>query len=252
MYKKASLYFFAFSLFIISHLPAQITLSKEVLVANPLVYSQEPFYTYTLTFNTDDTYSFGFGYEGDTWLEYGTYTITADFIYLTFQRTENSKLAFNKTHDSILGNATIKILSTPHDLYYTYYLEFKTEKRKNIYGFDNECSCAPFTFYGFAVEEGSSRKIGDIPVITLAQKAGTTIGKVKIRDKPSKSAKAITYFEYFSDLGNSAFVPNQTSLTAIARTTTKEKIDKYEDYWYYVNVGAKNGVWMYGAFIKFE
>jgi hypothetical protein len=83
----------------------------------------------------------------------------------------------------------------------------------------------------------------------MGMKKGVTTSAVKIRKTPEAEGEELVYFsEIFAPEQKS--VPNKTSVTIIARTLEKQTVQKWENYWYYVQVGAHDGVWMFGEFVK--
>lgn len=111
--------------------------------------------------------------------------------------------------------------------------------------------------------EGTEFVVEGEPVIILGKKFAELITKVVYRQKPSKQAKALR-----CESGSSPVVPGMY-LTVYARTRAKVKVDKWENYWYYVynnytpegtmdpQTGQALGceappAWIFGEFLRFK
>lgn len=98
-----------------------------------------------------------------------------------------------------------------------------------------------FICKSYPVKEGEERKIGDIKVITMGLKSMTATENVKLRKEPKTDAATIQ-FAVFSkkkpddpfDLEFKQFLPKDTNVTILVRTEKKEKVQEWENYWYYI------------------
>jgi hypothetical protein len=148
-----------------------------------------------------------------------------------------------------LGDARIDLIEDEYSLYYSQYLFIESRNNKQLLmeGKENDNFRMPVP--GTEVPEGETRMIGKWQVITMGMKKGVTTSAVKIRKTPEAEGEELVYFsEIFAPEQKS--VPNKTSVTIIARTLEKQTVQKWENYWYYVQVGAHDGVWMFGEFVK--
>ncbi|MCB1190458.1 MAG: hypothetical protein H7A23_16200 [Leptospiraceae bacterium] len=112
-------------------------------------------------------------------------------------------------------------------------------------------------------KDGEEVKIGSIEVVIISPKGGyVTNDVIYFRKGPGKNFDSISCSFEGDDPSSfdkhRATLPKETSLYVIARTKTKEKIDKHENYWYYVSpqtgwysAGCKEKFgWVYGEFIE--
>lgn len=133
-------------------------------------------------------------------------------------------------------------------------------------GFSVELRCGKQgTFYlkTSARPEGEVININGEPAIVVPQKMAEITTRVVFRKKPGKSAKALRCENGSSPLDT------RMSLTVYARTKEKVKVDKWENYWYFLyNNYSPEGIynpetgtaigceappgWVFGEFLKFR
>lgn len=118
------------------------------------------------------------------------------------------------------------------------------------------------------VPAGKERKIQGKEVITVL-KTGKINDAAYLRSAPDASAKPLTCTLSKPDSNGHAskgyegqVIPKDTELSVIARTKTKVKVQKWENYWYYVEKRSHNLVadwitscgpgWVYGEFITLK
>lgn len=111
--------------------------------------------------------------------------------------------------------------------------------------------------------EGSAVDIQGEPAIIMGKKSATLTTKVVFRKKPSKKAKPLRCADGSSPLALG--IP----FTVYARTQEKAKVDKWENYWYYVHndyspesysdpkthtpIGCEAPAgWVFGEFVKVQ
>jgi len=100
-------------------------------------------------------------------------------------------------------------------------------------------------------KKGATVKINGTAAIVMGEAPGSTTTKVVIRKGPSKSSKAHAC---------NGKVPDTLKLTVLARTTNKVKVDKWNNYWYYVSIhGDENSFdcgstpqWIFGEFVSVQ
>lgn len=205
-----------------------------------------------LKLETDNTYSAKYESEGMYWYNSGKFKLEKGFIRLTpdvckqFADTDE-----NTDCSSTLGEAKIELIVDEYSLYYKEYLIVQSRYNKQLLmeSPDNDNFRLPVP--GTEIPEGESRMISTTSVITMGMKKGTTTSSVKIRKSPSAEGEEVAYFPALFEPEQKS-VPNNTPVTVVARTIEKVQVNKWENYWYYVNVGANDGVWMFGEFVKFN
>jgi len=177
----------------------------------------------------------------------------------TYVINNNMLTVFSNDGDIVLKDGTLKIVENSlkwkfglffehagidiKGEYFTYnFNEYKIVYQRNIY-----------------VNEGTEVVIDDIPAVTMGLVSGITVENVNIREKPDLKAKKIKYryFKWGSDEEEElSYIKKDEELRVLARTTNKEKIDNWNNYWYYIEYtygyGDSLTVWVYAEFIKLE
>jgi hypothetical protein len=205
-----------------------------------------------LTLETSGTYTARYESEGLYWYNSGKYKMEKGLIKLTpdvcKQFADTDELV---DCTSTLGEAKIDLIKDDYSLYYKEYLfvQSKSNNQLLMEGKDNNNFRLPVP--GTEVSEGESRMVSNVSVTTVGMKKGTTTSSVKIRKTPSADGEEVLYYSALFEPEQKS-VPSNTQLIVVARTNEKVKVGKWENYWYYVNVGANDGVWMFGEFIKFN
>jgi hypothetical protein len=202
-------------------------------------------------FQKDGTYTFGYSSEGVNWYNSGNYSIIKDKVLLkpTFCSTHREGSAVNCAET--MGEAVCVIQSRPADLYYFKYFVCTSKNNRNAVS--SNMPDMPFPILDFTVKAGTSKIFRGIPVITMGMAKGVTTTGVKIREKPSVNAKSLEYITRMFDPGTEQqSVPEKTDVTVIARTRDRDRVQSWNNYWYLVNVGVMNEVWMYGEFVKIK
>ncbi len=201
----------------------------------------------------DDSYSAKYESEGMYWYNTGNYKLEKGYIKLypkvCKQFAEDQE---NIDCESTLGNAWIDLIKDDYSLYYKEYLFVKSKNNNHVLiqgDQDNDNFLMPIP--GTEVPEGETRMVGATQVITMGKRKAFTTSAVKIRENPAADGKELAYYSAIFEPEQKS-VPKNTWVTLIARTTEKQKVSKWENYWYYVQVGAHDGVWMFGEFVKFN
>lgn len=106
------------------------------------------------------------------------------------------------------------------------------------------------------VNSGQNRVLDGINVVTSGCKKAIVTKNAKIRSKPDVKSDII---RFGADLGEEglAYCPAGKELRVLARTKDKVTVEKWNNYWYYVELvsagefGARYG-WVYGEFLKLQ
>jgi len=130
---------------------------------------------------------------------------------------------------------------------YKYYLLFNEDKI--VYNLNTK------------TKPGSEVYIDGYMSVTIDSKEAKLTYNMKFREKPDLNGKIINYYRInpeSDDLMEEElkFVPKDTTIYVIARTKDKYKVDKWNNYWYYVEVPDVYGFsrtkgWMFAEFIEF-
>lgn len=201
----------------------------------------ELLYGYSLTFDKKGKLEYRFEGEGGS-SHAGTYTIKGK----TLNYTINDDGSFSKAEQ--------KKLSGKCDI----------NKLTNDIIYQNELKCTGIItgkLYKDVLKSGTERTFDGEKVVTTGLSKSKTIDVPFIRSKANVNAKPHSC-SFYSDMqansGNAKqrnTIPKGHSLTVIARTAKKVKVDKWENYWYYVdpkddwNTNCPRG-WVYGEFIS--
>lgn len=137
-------------------------------------------------------------------------------------------------------------------------------------GFDNECGfsrdkesvfkelfldCGGVRHYDQTsiVPAGRRTTVRGVPVLTMGSSRAKTTTRVRVRSEPNAVSKELECGGYgeptvpYADTG--------TKLTVLARTERREKVQTWNNYWYYADVHCfvlpVHG-WVFGEFVKFE
>jgi hypothetical protein len=239
-------------------LSAGILFAQHFTTENLKKYTGQTYHMYfllgavELNLETNGTYTARYESEGMYWYNTGKYKLEKGLIKLSAEVCKQ----FADTDENVdcsttLGEAKIDLIVDEYSLYYKEYLfvQSKTNKQLLMDSPENDNFRVPVP--GTEVPEGEQRMIKNIPVTTMGMRKGITTSAVKIRKTPDAEGEEIPYYPALFEPEQRS-VPNNTNLTVVARTNEKVKIGKWENYWYYVNVGANDGVWMFGEFVKFN
>lgn len=204
-----------------------------------------------LTLNKNGTYTASYGSEGMWWYNEGKFERRKDILQLL---PDSCKFSYETPGQvpciETLGRAKIELEFSDESLYYTEYLKISSEENMNILGMSPETNVFRIGVTGKEVREGAARKHEGINVVSMGGKKGITTSEVKIRKTPSTSGEVLNYYPGLYDDMLKA-VPINTTVTVIARTVNKEQVQKWNNYWYLVNVDWSTEVWMFGEFVKF-
>lgn len=134
------------------------------------------------------------------------------------------------------------------DLYYTQYLVLEASGKRPVIG---NLARLRFGMPDTKVPAGSRRSYDGMPVVTMGMQKGVTTTNAKIRVKPSTGAKPVQYLDSpFGPSSPKESVPAGTPLVVRARTAEKEQVGQWNNYWYLVDVGVHENVWIFGELVK--
>jgi hypothetical protein len=165
----------------------------------------------------------------------GTYTATESGFTYNLDKSEQECDTLRP------GTGDCKVFALDDDLYFL--------KKIQCIGVIN------IELFGSPIETELPRKIGNILVKTI-HKSGKVTTEAFIREAPQKSAKPARCILESPRLEERKTLPKDAELKVVARTNEKEKVDKWENYWYYVD--AKDGWyancegWVFGEFVEIK
>jgi len=198
----------------------------------------------SIEFAKDGTYQFSYFSDGMGGVDEGAFTIVDSRIQLKPQHCKG-----NSCWRFALGRAICRVVATPESLYYRQSLICKSEPGQQLQ--DNGEYTVTLPFPQTKVSQGTKRVFNGTSIITLGESKGTTTSSVHIRNAPERVAQAV---DYIPDLGQNSIssVPPGTTVIVIARTEKKEHVNNWNNYWYLVNVGLNQEVWMFAEFVKLD
>jgi hypothetical protein len=103
--------------------------------------------------------------------------------------------------------------------------------------------------------DGTPVTIAGVSAITV-NRPGTVTTAVKLREKPSTSARIVEYWATTTQKEPELFMAVGATVTVVARTVNKEKVGDWNNSWYRVEITTeKQGTfqaWAYGEFVRIE
>jgi len=176
----------------------------------------------------------------------GRYTINNGAVTITgFKRTSTS------IDGEIPGDMHCVLQNSEKSLRYTEELVCAPGGGGNAIGFFNTNARAKM---------GAERMLDGVAVIyTPGTKKPTTT--VIVRKAPSKSSEALNWYSQIKDgsVEERKNLRKGEKITVLARTREKLQVDKWNNYWYYVDIDATNAMgnvplsergWVFGEFLK--
>ncbi|HOP64030.1 MAG TPA: hypothetical protein PK358_15695 [Spirochaetota bacterium] len=137
---------------------------------------------------------------------------------------------------------------------YRRYISFKGKQLEKLYFETKELKIWDCNS---GIEEGENLKINGLEAVAMGIKEGSTTTVLKMRNAPSEKAEQVHYS--YTDEDDQKYtvkaLPLNTSLTVLARTKKKDKVGKWNNYWYYVEFETYFDymrAWVYGEFVKIK
>ena len=229
-------------------------LSDDVLLANNWYWYENGFendWIVLVKFNKNNTFITPGQYGEDLTVIEGKYKLLNDILELEYYKYSG--------HIAILpppqGEKNPIIISNKGDLIKTK-CKLTTLKDSVMFQYCIQCENKKLLSRSdLLLKEGEQRIVDNIKVLTLGYKNAVAIDNVKIREKPSIESRSYKYQNGLYDKPKE-FVPKGSSFSVLARTIDKYKINNWENYWYYVDIGGryneKGWVWMFGEFINLK
>ncbi len=155
----------------------------------------------------------------------------------------NNKLILHKGSDSKRCSYRTCVLQEVHDT---------VQYAKRLY-------CGKIFFYSnkATVRANLQRNIKGVKAITMGVRDGITTTGVKMRTAPT--TKAATVYYTTPDGNKVTYLDKGYSVTILARTVKKQRIGKWNNYWYYVDHGLHGDIycsakyaWVYAEFVKLK
>jgi hypothetical protein len=260
--------------FIITIIPNSILLNREIFEVNNDFLLQTKFYHPNRTFRIvevgglfpakystgesasseisfgNNNYYLNFSEECGAWYTNGTFKIKNGkvFLYPTECNNHGEDVKCNK---SFFGEGTCYIEDDKNDLLYSKYFICKPLKSEifTCNDYDNVNEYFKFPIFKTRIKPGSKKYINNILVITLGQMKGIIIQEAILKKNPNIDSPSIDFIPSFK-IESHKSVPINEEILLIARTEKKDKIDISNNYWYYINIGFNEGVWVFGDSIK--
>jgi hypothetical protein len=197
-----------------------------------------------LSFERNSTYSaaISFGDHGPTltgkyMLAHGALTLYVDNDARTQLKTM-ADVNLDARRDWLFKKGVL--VNDPSSLTYSTFLQFEN----GIRFYDEKSSPG---------KEGTAVTIGKLPAVLMGMKPGKANTTVKFRERPDVKSKEIHLDQ--SPMDPLRAVPAGTELAVLARTSSREKVQKWENYWYYVEIPGRFGNtrgWMFAEFVDLK
>ena len=174
----------------------------------------------------------------------GSYAITKGKLNLSIEKSEPER----SIAGIILKNGTL--INDPSSPKYRQYISFKGKELEQLYIKDE----LKIWNYNTLVKEGELLKITGRDAIAMGAIEGATTAVLKMRELPASNAKEVHYT--YDDIDQTYTVkalPKDTKLVILARTKDRDKVGKYNNYWYYVEFERYFDymrAWVYGEFVN--
>jgi len=206
-----------------------------------------------IKFTPDGKFESDTNYGQDGCSANGTYSIKSGKLSLSMLNAEKK--------DVFCGVLTLKdgIFSVDAaSPKYRNYILFKKSEVKDLYLQDD----LKIWDYNSILKEGESLTVNGLSVTAVGIKSAVTTAAVKVRETPGIKGKEMlfVYDEPFGGYVSEKSVSSETvkaiqknfPLTVLARTKEKDKVGKFNNYWYYVEFAIENRGWVFGEFIKIK
>lgn len=215
------------------------------------------FYGYSIFFDNKHNFQARSNIEGGE-LYSGNYDVQNDKIILTVKNITSNDEDLKKI---INKDFIFKYQTSNESVYFT----------ENI----NSESKIPFgnTFWNLdsKIKDNIKLKFDNIDVVTIEKKASINSDKLFLREKPNTNSRKYKIHLLLnpdsSSKIDSYFLPSDYYVTILCRTTVKEKINDWNNYWYYILIDnfnsssylyfenpieypGKKTAWVYGEFLK--
>jgi hypothetical protein len=202
--------------------------------------------------NKDQTYTAKYQAPGSVWSDQGTWQIQADTLALIPKSCKSGIEVQSNSCSESLGKATCIPFAS---LYYNEALKCTSKENKDVIGAGSPDIIV--SLQSSPVVAGTERSFHGEAVVTMGMVKAKTTTNVKIRSAPSTSAKIIEYVQdpmgsMGPDHGNMPYMPPGTELRVVARTKEKKQVEKWNNYWYLVNINFQEEVWVFGEFVKID
>lgn len=184
---------------------------------------------------------------GSLWHNEGNYEIAGTSILLHPVSCRQNKGGDAIDCKKTVGELVCHLEKDDESVFYSLYLTCKPKKPDNQF---YKSLKFQYPVKDSEVRAGEMKKVDGVAVITTGKASAVTTSNVKLRAKPSPTAREIE-FTLYPDY-RSPFVPAKTEITVYARTVDKEKVQNWENYWYYVKAGGAGEAWMFGEFVKLK
>ena len=106
-----------------------------------------------------------------------------------------------------------------------------------------------------SVVPGAEGKWDGADITVLAPTKAKVTSCLKIREKPSLTATATPFRQPRPDdpgLEEKGCIPPGTEITVLARSTKKQKVQKWQNYWYVIEMPHNSHQWVFGEFLELD
>lgn len=245
----------------------QPTLSKEWLTQND--WGREywtPFGATDFVFREDGSFEIWFGSTSREQIFVGgNWNIKGDRLHLL--RDSEGEGALSGREGFILSSEKkefppliYRLVRAKSSFKYAYILEIVEE------GMTNDSDLMRIWLKTVPAPVGEKRKVNGKETVVLKPRGAKATHNLRARSGPGTNFPYYTYAD-FGSLESDNAIPAGSEVTVLGRTTKKEKVGKWNNYWYYVEYErferyikksdtfsspGEGGQWVYGEFLSFE
>ena len=239
-------------IFIIMSISCEAKKTFSQKITENKFYSGSGMHTLELQFNNDFSYTAWYSSEGIDWYNSGVYKIENEKLNLTPKECKGSKEGLEIDCSLTLGKAVCTLEPESASYSHEYFLKCKSaNNRKLLRDFPNQISDSlSLPLISSIYKEGVKINFQSILATTMAKKTGEITENAKLREKPSLKGKILNYWVNSYDGPMLEYLPKGTQVSIWLKTIQKEKINNWENHWYFVESGDSAG-WVFGEFIKF-
>jgi len=208
---------------------------------------------HNLSFKLSDngSYDLDYGSEGWYWRNQGQYTISGNSLLLKATKCEYSQQPDNSCQNTF-RTAKCVIREQPTDIEYLYELFCEFDKHFRLFTSDSKPdNTMGLDIKKYKVPNGAAKKFQAHDIIVLANVTGTVNSSVVLREGPGITYKKTSYIVNAYDGPYLPSVPKGKKVTIHARTTNKQKVQEWENYWLLVSIDDSHKAWAFGQFIDF-
>jgi hypothetical protein len=147
------------------------------------------------------------------------------------------------------GGGLCKTVKDDISLKFAYKLVCTSARNKDIGWGRNYLS---FSVLASRIAPETRLKRNGFDIVTLGRIDSAVIETVNLRASPDVQSKRVDYlpYDFYDNPNYPKSVPKGTKIKLLARTVDKLTVKNIANYWYCIEVGALDNVWVFGEYVK--